>query len=134
MTSQKCTSQQAQIDRARARALEMAERGVRPTLLRQLDQPERTIQTWSVPSRTTDGALYLVDARTDADGTHTLCSCKAAETGAVCWHRSITRAAIFGEVAHRDGRRLLAPVTAETLAGKPERLELADYVIAALAV
>lgn len=127
-------SQQASRDRAQARALEMVQQGVRPTLLRQLDQPERTIQTWSAPSRMTRGQHYLVDVRADASGVTTMCSCQAAQADRCCWHRCLVRLAVFGEISHLDGRRPLSPVDEYALSGKRAPVELADFVPAALAV
>ena len=91
---------QTSIDRAIARALEQARLGNLPTLLEAHAAPLITTQVWAVSSRTTDGAVYIVDLSADVDGMLTECTCEAGKVGRPCWHRASARLAALGEIGH----------------------------------
>ena len=98
---------QQAIDRAVARAIEMAAAGVTPVLNRSETARDglSTLQRWTVPSRTTVGTLYSITLLADSDGLTTECSCQAGESGKPCWHRALARLAALHEAPYRDGRR-----------------------------
>jgi erythromycin esterase-like protein len=89
----------ATIARATAKAHEQARAGNLPTLLRSRFDGEAITELWSIGSRTTGGAVYIVDLRHDADGVTTYCECEAQHAGRVCWHRAAAR------LAHADAIR-----------------------------
>ena len=97
---------QQAIDRANARAIEMAEAGIRPVLNKSEMARDQlsTLQRWTVPSRTTAGTLYSVTLIADATGLNTTCTCQAGESGKPCWHRALARRAALHEAPYRDGR------------------------------
>lgn len=105
-------TQQNRIDRAYSKALEQARTGNVPTAI--------TARAWSngitrwrysVASRTTGGAVWLVDL-TDTHGTLvTACDCPA--TG-ICWHRASARLAHTGQLlAHRPVAPLASAMAAD---------------------
>jgi hypothetical protein len=104
--------QQSRIDRAYAKALEMARVGNVPTAI-SARAWSNGITRWrySVASRTTGGAVWLVDL-TDTHGTlATACDCPA--TG-VCWHRASARLAHTGQLtAHRPVAPLVSALAAD---------------------
>ena len=111
---------QRAIDRANSRAVEMAEAGVRPVLNKSETARDglSTLQRWTVPSRTTAGALYNVTLIADATGLNTTCSCQAGESGKPCWHRGLVRRAALHEAPYTDARQPLV-VSLADLHGRP---------------
>jgi hypothetical protein len=105
----------AAMDRATARAIEMAESGIRPVLNKSEMARDglSQLQRWVVPSRTTAGTLYSVTLVADAGGLHTECSCQAGESGKPCWHRALARRASLHEAPYTDSRRPTMNVTRE---------------------
>ena len=103
--SQSQTSRDRAIERAVHRALEQADAGNHPVLLRERQHASATQQTWSIGSRTTGGSVYLVDATADSSGIETRCTCAAADSDRLCWHRASVRLAIFRDIPHTDGRK-----------------------------
>jgi hypothetical protein len=99
------TSRERAIERATRRALEQAQAGNTPVLLRQAERWGATQQTWSIGSRTTGGAVYLVEATAGSDGIETRCTCAAADAERLCWHRASIRLSIYGDITWTDGRR-----------------------------
>ena len=112
---------QQAIDRANARAIEMAEAGIRPVLNKSETATDglSTLQRWTVPSRTTAGALYNVTLIADATGLNTTCTCQAGESGKPCWHRALARRAALHEAPYTDGRRPALVVSLSDLHGRP---------------
>ena len=106
----------AAIDRAVARAVEMAEAGVKP-VLRKSELSRNglsTLQRWIVPSRTAAGAFHTVTLVADCEGLHTECSCPA--TG-VCWHRALARRCALHQAPYSDGRRSAPAISLADLHG-----------------
>ncbi len=103
----------AAMDRATARAIEMAETGVRPVLNKSETARDQlsTLQRWTVPSRTTAGTLYSVTMIADATGLNTTCTCQAGESGKPCWHRALARRAALHEAPYTDARQPVAAIT-----------------------
>ena len=101
-------SKDLRIERATHRALEQAREGNHPVLLREQVRSWATQQTWSIGSRTAGGSVYVIDATTDCNGTQTHCTCAAADSDRICWHRAAIRLAIFNDIPWTDGRRPVA--------------------------
>jgi len=95
---------EAAISRANAKAFEQARAGNVPALLTSDVTAAATRQTWAVSSRTVAGVVYVVDLVADSAGVSTHCQCEAQHAGRICWHRSATRAALFGDIGHHDAR------------------------------
>ncbi len=96
---------QRAMDRAISKALEQSRAGNVPTLLRSFTSPDglETRQCWTVSSRTVAGAVYNVDLTADADGVTTLCTCAAAESDRLCWHRAAVKLAASGQIEYHEG-------------------------------
>ncbi len=98
----------AAMDRATARAIEQSEAGIRPILSKSETSRDglQTLQRWTCPSRTQDGALYSLTVIADCDGIRSECSCPAGQssTPKPCWHRGLVRRCVLGEAPYRDAR------------------------------
>ena len=77
-----------------ATTVEQSDAGNTPVLLRQHDRTYETAQVWSIGSRTTGGAVYIVETSATAAGIETRCSCKAGEEDRLCWHRASVRLSV----------------------------------------
>ena len=88
----------ATFDRALVKSDEQARVGNLPRLVRSFTTDEGERQVWSAASRTTGGAVYLLDTLTTPAGTvEAMCDCQALGH---CWHITHTERAIAGEIGH----------------------------------
>lgn len=98
MNQQSTTSRAASIARATAKARQMAEQGIRPTL----KGWDASGIVYAVPSASHEGHTYTVTMHRVATGIASECDCQAGQRGNVCYHRALARLFHAGELASTE--------------------------------